>query len=276
MTEAVTADRESQALVSLLETEERQSVALLTEQMRSFSRSRVVRLARLADGYPTALSRIELVLTEMDAPRTEADVRRWRQSDQDIEAGIGLVARMRYPLLADGEVSQKLDALADDIERRLPTADSAKRLKAMVFCVHQVLGFRGSNEDYYSPDNSYLNRVIDRRVGIPLSLSLLYALLGRRIRLDIGVIGLPGHVIASIPGMPSAMYFDPFHNGQPLGLSDITRLVTSAGYVFHPEQLRRASPLQIMQRILANLESAYDRQQDVDRAALIQQFRLAL
>jgi regulator of sirC expression with transglutaminase-like and TPR domain len=276
MTEAVVADRELQALVSLLESEGYQSVALLTEQIRSFPKSRLVRLARLARDYPTALSRIELVLTEIEAPLIEAELRRWRHSGQDIESGMDLIARVRYPLLPEGELRRSLDRLSDEIERRLPTADTAKRLRALVYCVHQVLGFKGSNDDYYSPDNSYLTRVIERRTGIPLSLSVLYSLLGRRLSLDIGVIGLPGHVIASMPGMASPIYFDPFHEGKPLGLPEITQLVTAAGYVFHPEQLRRASPIQIMQRTLANLESAYDKREDGGRATLIQQFRLTL
>jgi regulator of sirC expression with transglutaminase-like and TPR domain len=275
-TETASPDRELHALVSLLVSEDERAISVLTEQMRSFPRVRLQRALELAEPYPMARAHIELVLSEGEAIRTEAELRRWRQSGADLEAGMELVARMRYPAIAPGTLGQRLDALADAIEARLPTADSVKRLRSLVYLLHQVHGFRGNEEDYYDPDNSFLNRVLDLHIGNPLTLSVLYALVGRRLSLDIGVVGLPGHVIASMPGMPSAIYVDPFHGGRSLNPGDITRLVNSAGYVFHPEQLRRASTVQIMQRTLANLEGAFERTGDPDRAALIGQFRQAL
>jgi regulator of sirC expression with transglutaminase-like and TPR domain len=274
--ETASPDRELQALVSLLASEDDRAVAVLTEQMRSFPRMRLQRLLELADAYPAARAPIELVLSEGEAIRTEAELRRWRQTGADLEAGMELVVRMRYPSVAPGTLGGRLDALADTIEARLPTADSVKRLRSLVYLLHQVHGFHGNEEDYYHPDNSFLNRVLDLRTGNPLTLSVLYALLGRRLSLDMGVIGLPGHVIISMPGMPSAIYIDPYHSGRSLNPGDITRLVNSAGYVFHPEQLRRASTVQIMQRTLANLEGAFERTGDLERAALIGQFRQAL
>jgi regulator of sirC expression with transglutaminase-like and TPR domain len=275
-TELAPVDSELQALVSLLVSEDEQSITVLTEQMRTFPRVRLQRLLQLAEPYPDAVTRIELVLSEGEAVRIEADLHRWRQVGADLESGMELVVRMRYPTVLPGALGTRLDALADEIEVRLPTANSVKRLKSLIYLMHQVHGFTGSDDDYYNPDNSYLNRVLDRRVGTPLALCVLYTLIGRRLSLDIGTVGLPEHVIALMPGVPSAHYFDPFRGGRSLSPTDITRMVNSAGYVFHPEQLRRASTLQIMQRTLANLENAYERHDDLDRAALIGQFRLAL
>jgi regulator of sirC expression with transglutaminase-like and TPR domain len=273
---AVVADRDLHALVSLLESEDGRSIALLVEQMRSFPEIRLRRLAELAPPDSGALDYVDLVLVEHQAPRLEAELRRWRQGNQDLETAMDLIARMRYPRLAHGELSRRLNGLAGEIADRIPRDDSTRRLKALTYCMHNVLGFHGNPNDYYNPDNSYLTRVIELRRGLPISLTVVYILLGKRLGLDIGGIGLPGHFIASMPSSPSAIYFDPSMDGATLRLNEVMRLVTGANYVFHPEQLRRATALQIVQRSLTNLENAYERRHDVERAASIQQFRMAL
>src|SRR5437588_12001139 len=106
------ADNALHALVSLLETESGRSVALLTEQMRSFPEVRLRRLAELASPDSPALEQIDLVLAEHQTPRIEADLRRWRQGSRDLETAMDLIARMRYPRLPDGDLSRRLNDLA--------------------------------------------------------------------------------------------------------------------------------------------------------------------
>src|SRR5438270_2397906 len=141
MTESAVADNDLHALVSLLETESDRSVALLTEQMRSFPEVRLRRLAELASPNSTALEQIDLVLAEQQAPRVEAELRRWRQGSRDLETAMDLIARMRYPRLPEGELSRRLDDLAAEMNERLPRDDSSRRLKALIHYMHNVLGF---------------------------------------------------------------------------------------------------------------------------------------
>lgn len=270
------ADRELHALLSLLETEPPRSVAVLLEQMRGFSRVRLLRLAELAAPSSPAIDALDLLLSEHDAVWLEAEFRRWREQRQGLERAMELIARTRYPRLEEGAISRRLDDLARELRPRLPLDDSLKRLKAMAYCLHTVLGFHGNASEYYSPDNSLFNRVLDVRLGLPISLSVLYILLGRRLGLKIGGIGLPGHFVAALTATPAPIYFDPFHDGVILTPADLVQRVTAAGYTFHPEQLRQTSALRIAQRTLANLETAYELRHDDDRALLIQRLRVSL
>ena len=82
------------------------------------------------------------------------------------------------------------------------------------------LGFTGNEENYYDPENSYLNRVMDQRTGNPINLCLLYMLLARRLRLPVAGIGLPGHFICRYQSTAAEIYLDPFNRGKFLTKAD--------------------------------------------------------
>lgn len=269
-------DRELRALLSLLEREPARSVAVLLEQMRGFPRARLLRLVELASPSSPAIDALDLLLSEHDAVWLEAEFRRWREQRQGLDRAMELIARTRYPRLDEGAISRRLDDLALELRPRLPLDGVVERLKALAYCLHTVLGFHGNASAYYSPDNSLFNRVLDVRLGLPISLSVLYILLGRRLGLEICGIGLPGHFIAALTTIPAPIYFDPFHDGVILTPADVVQQVSAAGYTFQPEQLRQASAVRIAQRTLANLETAYELQHDDDRALLIQRLRVSL
>lgn len=144
--------------------------------------------------------------------------------------------------------------IAADMARGL---DSVTALRGRLF---GELGFRGDTQDYDAPRNSFLPHVIESRVGLPITLTVLTREVARRARLDVRIVGMPGHVLA-LDGA-TGQYFDPFHGGVILdqdGCEALFRRVTGAGpgVAFGPDLLPELEPTQVLARMLDNLARAY-------------------
>jgi regulator of sirC expression with transglutaminase-like and TPR domain len=122
------------------------------------------------------------------------------------------------------------------------------------------LGFAGNERDYTDPRNSYLDCVLDRRLGIPITLSILMIELGRRRGIVLEGIGMPGHFLVGTGG---GRYYDPFHHGRPIDADDARALfsVQRGGATFHEQYLAPVGARAIIARVLANLLHAF-----IDRA----------
>ena len=134
---------------------------------------------------------------------------------------------------------------------------TAHQLSEYLF-VHQ--GFRGNEEGYYDPRNSYLNQVLDRRIGIPITLSLVYIEVARRLGIVFEGIGLPGHFVIRTGPPDEELYVDPFHGGQLLSRRDCERTVQDLfhGRVeFREDHLRAYTKKELLARILTNLKHNY-------------------
>ncbi len=165
---------------------------------------------------------------------------------------------------------RRLDAFAEPLRDRV---DSATSLPAAVDALNGHLfgdlGFRGNAENYYDPRNSYLNEVLDRRTGIPITLSVVYMEVARRLGVDVVGIGLPGHFIVEARGHEQSVLLDPFCGGEPLTLEDCERLVSDVyggAMPFVEESLEPVGKRQILSRMLNNLKMIYSPEGDGDRA----------
>lgn len=122
----------------------------------------------------------------------------------------------------------------------------------------EELGFRGNTGDYHDPENSFLHRVIERRTGIPITLSVLTLEVGRRAGVPLQGIGMPGHFLVRDPA--GGAYLDPFHGGALLderGVRERFEAVAGPGAAFGPHLLPVATTRQILARMLANLKTIY-------------------
>ncbi|MBA3765653.1 MAG: tetratricopeptide repeat protein [Acidobacteria bacterium] len=130
--------------------------------------------------------------------------------------------------------------------------------------IFDELGLAGNQLDYYDPRNSYLNEVIDRRTGIPITLAIVYIEVGRRVGLNVEGVGLPGHFIVRVCGRDSiaSALVDPFH-GKTLDLNDCQERLDEVygGQVTleEDEHLRGATTREILVRLLTNLKAIYAR-----------------
>jgi regulator of sirC expression with transglutaminase-like and TPR domain len=185
-----------------------------------------------------------------------------------------LVARDEYPAVDVEATLGELSALAHDLRPRL-RGPLPSRVAALSRYLFHELGFRGNSENYYDPRNSYFNEVLDRRLGLPITLSLVAMSVGGRAGLNLVGVGLPGHFIAKAVGPDEAeVLFDPFHGGQVLTPSQCEAMVEQVtGARFHatPETLTAASAHSITVRLLSNLKGVYLHSNDFARAARIGQ-----
>jgi len=191
-----------------------------------------------------------------------------------IEAAL-LVASHRYP---DIDVRHYLEVIGEFGSVLAARVDSdsgpADRVVALNQYLFDELGFKPNAEDYYDPRNSYLNQVVDRRTGIPITLSLVYMALGTHVGLTFNGVCYPGHFLVKCALPDGVIVLDPFSKGQCLGISDLQNRLreTRGGEVSRAivaGLLITASKREILLRMLRNLKAIYLRSNDLDNAIAI-------
>lgn len=265
-------DRELEALASLLETEQEPLIGILLEQIHSFSDRHFERLLHLIPPTSQALPQLDLVTAERAVPRMQAALLEWRSSGADLENGMILLARTAYPRLNTDEVGAKLDDIALQLRRGLRFTGARNTLATLTHQMSQVHGFRGSSDDYYDPDKTYLNRVLEHHTGLPITLAAVYILIGKRLGLNVDGVALPGHFIACLRAGSDTLYFDPFRDGVTLSLREVMSIVTGTGTAFRPEHLRPPTAPEMLRRMLSNLEAAYGRRHDSERSEIVRRY----
>lgn len=191
----------------------------------------------------------------------------------DLEEGAFLLARLEYPTLDETPYRRRLDRWGKRVAARLsgdesPTAQ-VQELNEVLF---SEVGFHANHDDYYDPDNSYLNRVIDRRQGIPLTMSLVYMLVAKRANISLLGVGMPGHFLVKHANSRRELFIDPFNSGQLLTFNDCRQFLVKSGYGFWKGYLNPVSSRAILVRMLRNLQLVYSERQlreRVDRVSKV-------
>ena len=206
-------------------------------------------LARLPDGE-LDLAEMALLVAAMDEPRL------------DFEGHLAL-----------------LDIIARDVAARLGGDHDP------LFCVNTLsqhlvddLGFRGNTQDYYDPRNSFLNEVLERRVGIPITLALVYVEVGRRCDVPLVGVGMPGHFLVRHQAVED-LFCDPFHGGILLSEQECVerfREVTRGAVPWSKRHLAPVSNREFLARVLRNLKGIYLQQADSERAIAAMDYLVAL
>ena len=182
------------------------------------------------------------------------------------EAALHL-ARQEYPELELRPWLNQIDGFADQVRSLLTEhADPPEIVGAVNDILFRDLGFRGNTEDYYDPRNSFLNDVIARRCGIPITLSTLYMALARRVGCELQGTGFPGHFLvrASRPGWP--ILVDCFHGGLILSEEECREMVAQSGTsTWDPAFVQPVPARAILRRMLNNLRAIYLDRRDWER-----------
>lgn len=205
----------------------------------------------------------------MDAPDRFAELMARDEGEIDLARACLLIAADAFPGLdIDGYLGE-IERLAARLRGRLPPGGGAhERVLALNRFLYDDLGFSGNADDYYDPRNSYLNEVIDRRTGIPISLSILYIEVGRRIGLPLEGVSFPGHFLVRLRLRGGMLVLDAFAGGAPQSEDDLrerlARVVPQAATGGIPVEalpleqfLEPATHRQILARMLRNLKTIY-------------------
>jgi regulator of sirC expression with transglutaminase-like and TPR domain len=176
-------------------------------------------------------------------------------ADQPAAAALEF-ARFEYPEIEPDAYLARLDSLAGAVEGG--THLSLRRVLAI------REGYGGNVDDFGNPDNSFLNRVLETRRGIPISLSLIWIEVGRRVGIDMEGVGLPGHFLV----YAGKQLVDPFHYGEAIGADEAAALVASSlggAPRLNPAWLEPVTTPELIARMLRNLEARYSELNESDR-----------
>lgn len=197
--------------------------------------------------------------------------------DFELEEACWLLARTVDPEINTEAYRAVLDDYAHDLMHKIDFGSEPESIMAAINrYIFQTQRYQGNEDNYYSADNSYLNRVIDQRQGNPISLCMIYQLVGRRLGLSVTGIGLPGHFLCRFQTPRQDYYIDAFNKGRLLTKTDCMKYLKQAGYEFHETFLMPASSRRILLRMCSNLHQIYQRDNQAADAARLHGYIVAL
>ena len=190
----------------------------------------------------------------------------WDASERLLR-GTLLIASLDNPDIDRQAYVERIDEMSDEISRQLADdADATLTREGLHQYLFKQNGFHGSRSEYYHPANSHLNRVLDDREGLPITLTILYMELARRLGLNVEGVGLPGHFVARhVVDDEREQLVDVFEQGKLLSSRDAERIVLlHAGRPINDADLQANSTTEILSRVLNNLMGIAGRNQDAD------------
>ena len=184
-----------------------------------------------------------------------------------IEKCLKLGQIIEYPELNISKYIEKINGMGNSMKIKIGEVKNPTYLISVLNeYLFDELGFHGAEEDYYDPVNSFLNVVLDKKIGIPITLSILYTEVAKHIGLDLRIVGFPGHVIVKYK---KEMILDPFYRGRLLTIEDLEKILNrnfGEDVEFVPEYLNEATTEQLLTRLLRNLKNAYTQSYAYDNA----------
>jgi len=206
-------------------------------------------------------------------------MQRWREiaegpeGDIDLAEAALLIAAQEYHNLDIAAYLARIDGMAAALRRRMRAdispADTIILLNHYLF---EELGFSGNSAEYYDPRNSFLNEVLDRRTGIPITLSLVYLEIGRRVGLQLEGVSFPAHFLVKCATHEGVIVLDPYAKGASLGMDDLQRRVKELAGGIAPDPgrvkslLAAADKREILSRMLRNLKGIYLERKELEKA----------
>ena len=199
----------------------------------------------------------------------------------DLAAATLAIARIEYPLLDVSYYLERLGALADRVRSRMRSNPTAREAIALLNSIlFDEEGLRGNRDDYYDPRNSFLNDVLDRKLGIPISLSVIYMDVARRVGFPVVGTGMPGHfLLKHYDAMSGEILIDPFNRGRLVGRAECQQRldeIYSGQVELKPEFTKAVTHRDILTRVLNNLRQIYFTHRDLSKGLAILDLLLAI
>ena len=265
-----TLDHQLKAILTLLADRDERTADLVRQTLVDIGTDAVPSLEKAGEeANPYVRRQLQTLIKEIQRNDLEDRFRQYSSLENgamDLEEGAFLVAQLRYPDLNVSVCCRELDRLAQEISGRLSRkSDPEDVIRRINHCLYSELGFHGNTQNYYDPDNSCLNRVLERRTGIPISLSVVYLLVAKRLGLPVMGVGLPGHFMLKYEQKDFCLFLDAFNNGQTLTRDECVRFLLNSGYEVHEGYFSAATSRDIVCRMLRNLAYVYNQLQDKDK-----------
>ena len=260
-----------EAIVRLLGDDDQETVQLTMRQLASQGTSAVATLQPLLNSDNKIVSqRVQEIISNIEyqeASNAFYDICVKNSDFFDLEEALFFISIILDPKFPNDASREKLERWGKELQEALKEKVSdIEKIETMAAFISQDLKFRANTNHYYHPHNSFLPRVIENRMGIPLTLTLIYMLLGKRAGVEIGGVNLPGHFI----GRLGNVFFDPFHGGRIIDVSDCEAILARQGIVFDPAHLAPANPRMIVLRTLTNLRNIFTSRGNIQQQDLVE------
>jgi regulator of sirC expression with transglutaminase-like and TPR domain len=255
MTDIPASPNEIRALARLLDDPDGHVQASVRNRLDELGHRAVPHLLSIRDDADASLQ--PLIDSAIHDLHFEHVLRAWTlvmdAPDVNLERGAFLLALYRFPRLDIPAYRRALDDFADRARAEVDRASGVERAFVLADVMCDTLGFSGNEDHYYDPNNSYLNQVIDRRLGIPISLSVVYLLLGARLDLPVYGVNLPAHFLVKYVDEHGEAYLDLFSGGEYVSKEACVRFLLKAGVKPRPAYFQAAAPQTILLRMARNV-----------------------
>ena len=186
---------------------------------------------------------------------------------KQLEDAVFMLSRFDTPTLRVLEYKRKLDHFADSIYAKIRyEPDANKQMHGLLNYVFEELEFSGATADYYHPDNAYLDRVIDRRRGLPISLAFIVLFLARRLELPFHGINMPIHFMLMFQSPKEEIFIDPFDHGKTVSYDQCHYFLTQNGIEPESTHFNKIGPTRMLGRCIRNLINSYKRNKNEQKA----------
>ncbi len=198
-------------------------------------------------------------------------------NDLDLEQGAWLLSRTQYPDINLEAYSALFDSYAGELRERIdPRSEASQTLATLNEYLFEVLRFKANEQEVQDPENCYLNRVVDRRTGKPISLCLVYISLARRLRLPVTGISLPSHFICRFQSSWEEYYIDVFNRGKLWTKADCIQYLLYQNHTARADYLAPVSSRRVLMQVCAELHQVYRRLKMPEEALRVQRYLIAL
>ncbi|MEO8664134.1 MAG: transglutaminase-like domain-containing protein [Ignavibacteria bacterium] len=282
--EKVIHTKELDNLARLLDDEDENIYSNIKERFLSFGNNSSDFLKKYLDDENVLIKKRAKEIVSILNFETIAEKFRELSGNEDsdyLEDSMFLIASLGYPEIKMLDYKKKLENMALDIKARLNRIDPDQNNISSLEIINKIneylffeKGFIGNPENYYEPDNSFLNTVIDTKLGIPISLSVIYILIARKINIPITGVNLPGHFIIKYKKGSDEFFIDPFNKGVIISMKEATEFVKKIGMSkedFHNiPYLKETTDTEIILRVMRNLVEIFKKNGDELRSVQLE------
>lgn len=222
-----------------------------------------------------AAKRITAFIDDVQFQRLAPKLRLALLDSASLEDFCFLIAQIGYPAVDIGKYRRELNRIESVLRLEFASSQTTAEIDR-VFMMSNVTfdreGFRGNSSNYYEPENSYINRVIERKLGIPISLGAIVLIMAERLSLPIFGVNMPAHFMLKYERYNLELFIDPFSQGRILDKQDCIRFLMNQGYGYVEQYLAKATTSQIVERMFNNLRNSYTELMMDQKRALIDQY----
>jgi len=267
-------ERTLDALIRLLG-EEAPHFEIIRGRLLEMGHAALPALERCAkEGTPLISQRAAQIIESIRLAGLDQEWQRYaEQGNCSLEEGVFLLARFADPEINPEIYRAEIDRMAEVLQKRIQPHSSPRAvIRTVNHYLFEELLFSGNRENYYLPENSYINTVLETKKGIPISLSVLMLLLAERLNLPLHGIGMPGHFLVAWSDGQNEIFIDPFNGGRMLIRKEIESQLSGEGKMLLDQYLQKVSTRQIIARMIRNLIQIYTEAGETEKGFWLERF----